>query len=175
MFGILVCHFYDVTMTYRAMGLLYYCKLCSLPLQIEPGFGLSESFYHSAVSALSIGEFLGAVIGGITTGRVPFWYSAMGALLCHIVGFIMYATSVSGWMIIVARILSGTFVGLQVVVSFTYFGMSYQHYLEVLGPEDRKHEEAKTTRVKDILFGLYVVAANFGALFGPGLTILYLI
>jgi len=146
-----------------------------LPLQIEPGLGLSESFYHSAVSALSIGEFLGAVIGGITTGRVPFWYSAMGALLCHIAGFIMYAMSVSGWMIIVARILSGTYVGLQVVVSLTYFGMSYQHYLEVLGSDDRKHEEAKTTRVKDILFGLYVVAANFGALFGPGLTILYLI
>ena len=145
--------------------------LLHLPLQIEAGLGLSESFYHYAISAFSIGEFLGAVIGGITTGRVPFWYSAMGALLCHIVGFIMYASSVSGWMIIVARVLSGTFVGLQSVISFTYFGVSYQYYLELLGPEGRRREEAKTTRVKDLLFAFYAVAANLATLFGPGLAV----
>ena len=144
-------------------------------MQIEAGLGLSESFYHSAISAFSIGELLGAVIGGITTGRVPFWYSAMAALLCHILGFVIYATSMSGWMIYVARIISGMFVGLQIVVLFTYFGMSYQHYLELIGPEGRRREEAKTTRVKDLLFAFYAVAANFGYLFGPGLAMRYLV
>ena len=138
-------------------------------LQIEAGLGLSEKFYHIAVSSFSIGEFVGALIGGFLASRIPFWYSAMGALLCHIVGFVIYATAVSGWMIIGARILSGTFVGLQSVVSFTYFGVSYQHYLEVIGPKERKREEAKTTRVKDHLFAFYAVAANVGTLFGPGL------
>ena len=143
-------------------------------MQVEAGLGLSESFYHYAISSFSIGEFLGAVIAGITTGRVPFWYSAMGALLCHIVGFTLYATSVSGWMIIMARVLSGTFVGLQSVISFTYFGVSYQYYLELLGPEGRRREEAKTTQVKDLLFAFYAVAANLATLFGPGLAVNYL-
>ena len=142
--------------------------LCFCP-QIEAGLGLSEKFYHVAVSSFSIGEFVGALIGGFLASRIPFWYSAMGALLCHIVGFVIYATAVSGWMIIGARILSGTFVGLQSVVSFTYFGVSYQHYLEIIGPKERKKEEAKTTRVKDQLFAFEAVAANVGSLFGPGL------
>ena len=141
--------------------------LCFCP-QIEAGLGLSEKFYHVAVSSFSIGEFVGALIGGFLASRIPFWYCAMGALLCHIVGFVIYATAVSGWMIIGARILSGTFVGLQSVVSFTYFGVSYQHYLEITGPKERKKEEAKTTRVKDHLFAFYAVAANVGTLFGPG-------
>ena len=73
-----------------------------------------------------------------------------------------------------ARVLSGTFVGLQSVISFTYFGVSYQYYLELLGPEGRRREEAKTTRVKDLLFAFYAVAANLATLFGPGLAVNYL-
>ena len=140
----------------------YFC------LQIEAGLGLSEKFYHIAVSSFSIGEFLGALMGGFLASRIPFWYSAMGALLCHIVGFVIYATAVSGWMLISARILSGTFVGLQSVISFTYFGVSYQHYLEVIGPKERKLEAAKTTRVKDQLFPLATLSGYGGALFGQG-------
>ena len=138
-------------------------------IQIEAGLGLSEKFYHIAVSSFSIGEFLGALMGGFFAGRIPFWYSTMGALLCYTVGFVMYATAMSGWMIIGAKVLSGTFVGLQVVATYTYFGVSYQHYLEVIGPKERKKEAAKTTRVKDQLFAFYAVAANVGTLFGPGL------
>ena len=142
--------------------------------QIEAGLGLSESFYHVAISAFSIGEFLGAMTASIISGRIPLWYCTMAALLCHITGFVVYAMAISGWMIIVARVLSGTFIGLQTVLALTYFGVSYQHYLEVLGPEERTKEEGKTTRVKDTLFALYSFSANMGSLIGPGLMHVYI-
>ena len=144
---------------------IYFC------LQIEPELGLSERFYHIAVSSFFIGEFLGALIAGILSSKVPFWYSAMGALLFHTVGFVIYATAVNGWMIIVARILTGFFAGLQVVTILAYFGVSYQHYLDVIGTKERKKEEAKATRLKDQLFAFYMVTANAGILFGPGLIL----
>ena len=140
-------------------------------LQIEAGLAMSEKFYHIAVSSFSMGEILGALIVGTFSNRIPFWYSAMGGLLCHTVGFVLFAIAVSGWMIIAARVLIGMFVGLQVVTVFTYFGVSYQHYLDNLEPKERKKEEAKTTRVKDQLFAFEAVAANVGSLFGPGLLI----
>ena len=140
-------------------------------LQIEAGLGLSERLYHVAMLALSVGELLGAFIGSI--GRIPLWYGTMAGLLCHIVGFVVYATATSGWMLIVARVLSGTFVGMQSVQTLAYFGVSYQHYLEVLGPEERTREEGKTTRMKDILFVFYAVSANIGTLIGPGLSRAY--
>ena len=147
----------------------YFCP------QIEAELGLSEKFYHIAVSSFSIGEFLGALMGGFFASRIPFWYSTMGALLCYTVGFVMYAIAMSGWMIIAAKVLSGTFVGLQVVTIYTYFGVSYQHYLEVIGPKERKLEAAKTTRVKDQLFPLATLSGYGGALFGQGLCALVLL
>ena len=137
--------------------------------QIEAGLGLSESFYHVAISAFSIGELLGAMTASIISSRVPLWYNTMVALLCHITGFMVYALATSGWMILLARILSGMYIGLQTVILLAYFSVSYQHYLEVLGPEERTKEEGKTTRVKDTLFALYCTAGNMGALIGPGL------
>ena len=149
--------------------LIYHAMTLHICLQIEAGLGLSESFYHVAISAFSIGEFLGAMTASIISGRVSLWYNTMAGLLCYITGFVVYATATSGWMIVLARILSGAYVGLQTVILLAYFGMSYQHYLEVLGPEERTKEEGKTTRVKDTLFALYCTAGNMGALIGPGL------
>ena len=159
---VISCYFLIIN---RHVVAIHFC------LQIEPELGLSERFYHIAVSSFFIGEFLGALIAGILSSRIPFWYSAMGALLFHTVGFVIYATAVNGWMVIVARILTGFFAGLQVVTILTYFGVSYQHYLDVIGTEERKKEEASTTRVKDQLFAIYKIAGNAGILFGPGLII----
>ena len=142
-------------------------------IQIEAGLGLSERFYHVAISALRIGQLLGAMMASIVSGRIPLWYSTMATLLCHITGFVVYAMATSGWMIIVARLLSGMFIGMQVVLSLAYFGVSYLRYLEVLEPEERTKEEGKTTRVKDTLFALYAVSENVGNLIGPGLSMIY--
>jgi len=121
------------------------------------------------MSVFSVGEFLGAVIGSIASSRLPYWYSITGALLCHITGYVVYAIATSGWMIIVARIMSGTFVGMQTVIAFSYFGVSYQDYLDALEPEGRNKEETKATRVKDALFSFYAVAVQTGTSVGPGL------
>ena len=145
------------------MTLIHVC------LQIQPGLGLSETFYHVAVLVFGIGEFLGAIISTAAASKLPYWYCTMGALLCHIVGFVVYSAATSGWMIIVARIMSGTFVGMQTAIAFSYFGVSYQDYLEALGPEARMKEETKATRLKDKLFSFYAVAVQIGTSVGPGL------
>ena len=138
-------------------------------LQIKPGLGLSETFYHWTIAAYSIGEFLGAIFAGYVVSRIPFWYSTMLALLIDITAFVFYATAINGWMMITARVLSGMYASLGSVVAFAYFGVSYPLYLEALGKEERVREEQKTTKVKDRLFSFYGVAANVGFLFGPGL------
>ena len=138
-------------------------------IQIEAGLGLSEDFYHVAISAFSVGELLGAMTASVVSSRIPLWYNTMAALLCHITGFVVYAMATSGWMIVLARILSGAYIGLQTVILLAYFGVSYHHYLEVLEPEERTKEEGKTTRVKDTLFAFYAFSANIGTLIGPGL------
>ena len=83
----------------------------------------------------------------------------------------MYATALSGWMVIVARLLTGVFAGLGTVTILTYFGVSYQHYLVVIGTKERKKEETKATRLKDQLFAFFMVTANAGILLGPGLIL----
>ena len=117
----------------------------------------------------SVGEFLGAMTGGIFAGRIPFWYITLVSLLYHSVAFLIYAIAMDGWIVIAAQLLSGMFVGQQSVVSLTYIGISYQHYVEVLGPKERTEEEGKITRVKDTLFAFYNVSASSGTVFGLGL------
>ena len=138
-------------------------------LQIEPGLGLSETFYHWTVPAYSIGEFLGALFAGYIVSRIPFWYSTILALLMDIAAYVFYATAINGWMMITARLLAGMFSSLQYTAALTYFGVSYPLYLEALGKEQRVSEEQKTTKVKDKLFAFYAVACSFGYLLGPGL------
>ena len=115
----------------------------------------------------SIGEFLGAIFAGYIVSRIPFWYSTMLALLTDIAAFVFYATAINGWMMIIARVLAGTFSSLENVIALAYFGVSYPLYLEALGKEQAVKE--KTTNVKDKLFTLYAIAGGFGYLFGPGL------
>ena len=88
---------------------------------------------------------------GIFAGRIPFWYITLVSLLYHSVAFLIYAIAMDGWIVIAAQLLSGMFVGQQSVVSLTYIGVSYQHYVEILGPKERIEEEGKITRVKDTL------------------------
>jgi len=142
---------------------------CTLILQIEPGLGLSETFYHWTISTYSVGQFLGSICAGFIVSRISFWYITLLALLTNITAYVFYATAISGWIMIIARLLAGLFGGSHNVISYTYFGVSYPVYLEALGKEQRVKEEQKTTKVKDKLFTLYAVAANLGILFGPGL------
>ena len=138
-------------------------------LQIEPGLGLSETFYHWVITAHSFGEFLGALLAVYIVSRIPFWYSTMLVLLIDITGFVFYATAINGWMMITARLVAGMSCSMLTVLALTYFGVSYPLYLEVLGKEERVREEQKTTKVKDRLFAFKTLAANVGSLLGTGI------
>jgi len=135
--------------------------------QIEHGLGLSETFYAWTIAAFSIGEFVGALSAGILTNIIPFWHNVLISILAHTFGYLLYALATEGWMMIISRLLTGIFVGMQSVTAFTYFGVSYEKYLQALG-EGRKEEERKTIRVKDTLFALFALSSNMGHLIGPG-------
>ena len=146
--------------------MLMYLLMC---LQIEPGLGLSETFYHWVIATYSFGEVLGALLAAYIVSRIPFWYSIMLSLLTNIAGFVFYATAINGWMMITSRVLTGTYCSMQTVLALTYFGVSYPLYLEALGKEQRVREEQKTTKVKDRLFAFHSAASNAGFLLGTGL------
>ena len=153
----------NYTIAQNALNHLY----CADFSQTEHGLGLSETFYAWTIAAFSIGEFVGALSAGILTNIIPFWHNVLIGILAHTFGYLLYALATEGWMMIISRLLTGTFVGMQSVTAFTYFGVSYEKYLQALG-EGRKEEEGKTVRVKDTLFVLFALSSNMGHLIGPG-------
>ena len=79
----------------------------------------------------------------------------------------MYGLAKHVWMIVLSRLFTGVFTGLQRALAFAYFGVTYQHYVETLQTA-RKKESAKLCRVKDVLFTLFTVSASIGLLLGSG-------
>ena len=71
-----------------------------------------------------------------------------------------------GWLIIISKLLSGIFIGMEKTVTFAYFGESYNDYLATL--ERLGKEESKSARMKDRLFALHSIGVNAGYLLGPG-------
>lgn len=136
-------------------------------IQYEPGLGGSESIYAWSISVNNIGGFFGAILGGLLSHLIPYWYSFLISLFFHILGFLLYGLAKHGWMIILSRLLTGVFNGLQRTLAFAYFGESYQHYVETLQSAGKK-ESDKLCRVKDVLFTLFTVSTGIGLLLGAG-------
>lgn len=99
--------------------------------QFEPGLGVNENVYAWSVSVNDIGGFLGGLLGGVLASTVPYWYGFLIALIFNVAGFLIYGTARAGWMIILARLLIGTFSGLQRSLVYAYIGVSYQLYVKM--------------------------------------------
>lgn len=136
-------------------------------MQYEAGLGETESLYAWSISINNIGGFLGAILGGVVSHTIPYWYAFFISLLFHIVGFLLYGLAKYGWMIILARLFTGVFTGLQRALAFAYFGVSYQHYIETLKTAGKK-ESDRLCRIKDVLFTLFTVSSSIGLLLGAG-------
>ena len=68
-------------------------------------------------------------------------------------------------MVLISRALSGLAVGLSVAVAFTYFGVSYEKYVEDLKALDR-FDEKRVVRTKGFVFSLFNIGNTLG--FGVG-------
>ena len=89
--------------------------------QIEPGLGESEAFYSLVVMVFNFGGLVGALSAGFLIKFLPYWYLLFASLLLHTFGYILYAVSTQGWLIVISKLLSGVFVGMEMTIILAYF------------------------------------------------------
>ena len=69
--------------------------------QVEwPGLGLSETWYSLAVSAQSIGIFVGALLFSVFARSFYYKYIIISSLFVLISSGVIYGFAVQGWMVI---------------------------------------------------------------------------
>ena len=137
---------------------------------MEPGLGQTEHVYTWSVTFNSIGSICGGLLGGVLASTIPYWHSFLQALLFNAVGFLIYATAMHGWVVVVARFFVGVASGLQQALVYAYIAVSYQDYVEVRSLAGKK-AEFKYCRVKDILFSVYTIATKGGYFLGSSMYI----
>ena len=71
--------------------------------QVQPGLGLSESWYSWIVSVLSIGELTGAVVISILLRWVYTKYMMLSSLALAVCGGVLYSIGKYGWMILIGE------------------------------------------------------------------------
>ena len=113
---------------------------------------------------------MGALIGGFGTGClvkfIPYWYLVLVSLVLHTVGYVIYAVTNEGWLIMTSKLLSGFFIGAELTLSLSYFAESsidYQAAMKELGKPVESSEA-----VRNNLFALHNVGVNIGYFLGPG-------
>ena len=113
---------------------------------------------------------MGALIGGFGTGClvkfIPYWYLILVSLVLHTVGYILYAISNEGWLIMTSKLLSGFFIGAELTLALSYFAESsidYQAAMKELGKSVESSES-----VRNNLFALHNIGVNIGYFLGPG-------
>ena len=134
--------------------------------QIEPGLGLSEFFYSWSITAISIGQFTGALLAGVLVKVLSYWPVTFGALLAHTIGYLLYAFATEGWMMMFARLLSGAYVGAEFTLAPAYFSESHDEYLTAL--KELGEKEAKKFKAKDILNAAHSIVMAIGTALGTG-------
>lgn len=87
---------------------------------------MNEGTYAWAVSADSVGGFLGGLSGGVLASIIPYWHGFLIALLFDVIGFLIYSIAQYGWMVILAKLFIGTYSGLQRSLVYAYIAISYQ-------------------------------------------------
>ena len=132
---------------------------------IQPGLQRSEAFYSLTYSMFYLGHVIAALISGFLSNKIPLWYLFMATVLLHTFGYVLYALSITGWMMLIARVLAGISTGMAISLGFAYFDFNIEKYaenLKILGEYDAK----KVARVKGYVFSFFNVGTGFGYIVG---------
>ena len=122
-------------------------------------------FYSWVIALFNIGALFGAVGSGLLIKYIPYWYLILLTLLTHTVGYILYAISTEGWLIMLSKILSGIYIGGEMTLALSYFAESsieYENIMLKLG------EKIKGGSVRRKLFAWHNVGVGIGYIIGPG-------
>ncbi len=135
-------------------------------LQIEPGLGQTEAFYSWVITLFNVGALIGGFGTGCLVKFIPYWYLILVSLVLHTVGYIAYAVSTEGWLIMTSKLLSGFFIGAELTLALSYFAetsIDYQAAMKELGKPVESSEA-----VRNNLFALHNIGVNIGYFLGPG-------
>lgn len=133
---------------------------------MEPGLGKSESFYSWMIALFNIGAFIGAITCGCLVKYVPFWYLFMFSTSLHIAGYVLYAVTYNGWLMMVSKLLAGYFIGAETTLALAYFAKSSQEYTELMKEIGKKPQP--WTALRNTLFSFLNLGRNIGCVLGPG-------
>lgn len=134
-------------------------------LQIEPGLGESESFYSGVITLFNIGALIGAIVCGVLVKYIPYWHLILISLMTHTIGYVIYAVTYVGWLIMISKVLSGFFIGAEMALALSYFAESSVEYDLLLQDSGKKTSKVS---LKATLFALHNMGVSIGYIFGPG-------
>ena len=119
------------------------------------------------IASLHIGSVIGAVSNAVLSKFLPYWYLFLSSLVVFILGFVLYALATTGWLVVLANLLSGISSGIRMSLTLAYISESnvvYRVTLKELGEDSEK-----ATRVKHRLFAIDTVGYTIGQILGPGI------
>ena len=102
---------------------------------------------------------------------LPYGYVILSSVFLHTVGYVLYAITNTSWLLILSRILSGLYIGVEPSCSLTYIIESsaiYQQATQELGEDN-----LKANHVKYRLIALHYFGYCFGAILGPGMPLIF--
>ena len=134
---------------------------------MEPGLQEPESFYSWTFAVHFIGFTISGVVAGALINWIPFWYLLFSSTLAHVTGCLLYALAADGWMMILARLLTGISMGSIHTLTPAYFGVSFETYANNMKTLE-KYKEKRAARVKGYVFSLYIIGKSLGQVIGAG-------
>lgn len=114
-----------------------------------------------------------APLAGYSTRIIPYWYILTTSILMQTFGYIIYAVASGGWMLLLARLLTGGYSGIIETISYSYVSEKEQDYREAYfqvhkQDSDKKNERLKLPNMKEKMFSLLTIVVAFAYLLGPG-------
>ena len=110
------------------------------------------------------------MIGGFASGClvkfIPYWHLVLFSLVLHTIGYILYAISNEGWLIMTSKLLSGYFIGAELTLALSYFAESSIDYKAAMKEIGKTVESSATVRNR--LFAWHNIGVNVGYFLGPG-------
>ena len=80
-------------------------------MQLQPGLGLSETWYSWIVSIISVGELAGAVATSVLLRKVFTKFLMLANLSLCAIGGLLYGVGEYGWMLLIGKSHSNTYLG----------------------------------------------------------------
>jgi len=140
--------------------------------QVPPGIDQSEFFYSWVVTAYGIGEVTFALVYSGLYNVVPYTYIFLTLVVSYTLGYLLYAVTSCGWVILVARFLIGAVSVLGESAFFVYVAereVDYETaYNATRGQMNDVDRRKKQRSLKEKMYAYRAVGAGTAYLIGTG-------